>query len=83
MFNSKRQPMLLKLGRSWVENALKASRVPIIALAGISAINAREVLLSGASGFAVMGEVMRASDPIRTVTELINVFEFENHSHIL
>ena len=71
------------LGVSSIANALKASRVPIIALAGISAINAREVLRSGASGFAVMGEVMRASDPIRTVTELINVFELENHSQIL
>ena len=71
------------LGVSSIANALKASRVPIIALAGISAKNAGEVLHAGASGFAVMGEVMRASDPIRTVTELINVFELENDSQVL
>lgn len=66
------------LGVSSIADAVSASRVPIIGLAGISASNAAEVLGSGAAGFAVMGEVMRAFNPTKTVKDLLNVFTFKN-----
>jgi thiamine-phosphate pyrophosphorylase len=43
---------------------------PVIALGGINAANAPLCLSAGASGVAVMGEVMRATDP-QTVVEAI------------
>ncbi len=68
------------LGVSSISDAVKASSVPIIALAGISGSNAAEVLRSGAAGFAVMGGIMRAFDPKKAVRELIDICEMENYS---
>jgi thiamine-phosphate pyrophosphorylase len=45
--------------------------LPIIAIGGIDAANIAEAIEAGAAGVAVMGGVMRASDPARTVRELI------------
>lgn len=47
------------------------SPVPVLALAGINASNAAECMQAGASGIAVMGEVMRADDPGATVRGLL------------
>ena len=44
---------------------------PVIALAGIDATNAAQCLAAGASGVAVMGEVMRSADPKETVRRLL------------
>ena len=44
---------------------------PIIALAGIGPDNAAQCLAAGARGIAVMGEIMRATDPERTVRRLL------------
>lgn len=44
--------------------------IPIIALGGINAANARQCLAAGARGVAVMSAVMAASDPARAVAEL-------------
>lgn len=45
--------------------------VPTYALGGITPANAREALNQGAYGVAVMGEVMRAEEPARIVTQLL------------
>ncbi|GEA16415.1 thiamine-phosphate synthase [Moorella sp. E308F] len=44
--------------------------IPIIALGGINAANARQCLAAGVRGVAVMSAVMAASDPARAVAEL-------------
>jgi thiamine-phosphate pyrophosphorylase len=44
---------------------------PVIALAGIDKSNAAQCMAAGASGIAVMGEVMRSTDPEATVRALV------------
>jgi thiamine-phosphate pyrophosphorylase len=50
---------------------VRATSLPVIAIGGIDAANIPDVIAAGAAGAAVMGGVMRASDPARTVRELI------------
>jgi thiamine-phosphate pyrophosphorylase len=50
---------------------VRATTLPVIAIGGIDAANIAEVMQAGAAGVAVMGGVMRAFDPVRTVRELI------------
>jgi thiamine-phosphate pyrophosphorylase len=51
--------------------AARLSTGSVIALGGIDAANAAFCLAAGARGIAVMGEVMRAADPEKTVRRLI------------
>jgi thiamine-phosphate pyrophosphorylase len=55
--------------------AAAALGIPVIALAGIAAATAGVCLAAGASGIAVMGEVMRAQDTARVVHELVAACE--------
>ena len=54
-----------------LKEAARQIVIPVIALAGITSSNATECLLNGASGVAVMGGVMQASDPSAEVAALI------------
>lgn len=59
------------LGVKGLAHIIPASRVPVIAIGGITAENARDCRDAGAAGIAVMGGVMRAKDPAEAVTRLI------------
>jgi thiamine-phosphate pyrophosphorylase len=52
-------------------HAAAAYGIPVLSLAGITAATADACLAAGASGVAVMGEVMRADDPARIVRDLV------------
>jgi thiamine-phosphate pyrophosphorylase len=52
-----------------------AHEIAVLALAGVTAENAGACLAAGASGVAVMGEIMRADDPVRVVGELLQSLE--------
>jgi thiamine-phosphate pyrophosphorylase len=55
------------LGLDGLANVVAQAAGPVIALGGIAAENAALCLSAGASGVAVMGEVMRAAYPLTTV----------------
>lgn len=60
------------LGLQGLSEARKSLAVPVIALAGISSSNAADCIKSGAKGVAVMGGVMRSSNPGAITEELIS-----------
>ena len=45
--------------------------LPLIAIGGITAENAREVLDAGAHGVAVIGAIWRHPDPVSAAKELV------------
>lgn len=47
-------------------------RLPVIALGGIGPENARDCVLAGAAGVAVMGSVMRAEKPAALIRDLLD-----------
>jgi thiamine-phosphate pyrophosphorylase len=59
------------LGLDALRAASGAGAGPIIALAGIDETNAAQCLAAGAYGIAVMGEVMRSTDPEATIRALL------------
>src|SRR5207237_8029096 len=59
------------LGLDALAAAARMAPGPIIALAGFGPDNAAQCLSAGAHGIAVMGEIMRATDPEATVQRLL------------
>ena len=45
-------------------------RVPVVAIGGVTAENAGELIEAGASGVAVIGAIMDADDPKQAAAEL-------------
>jgi thiamine-phosphate pyrophosphorylase len=62
------------LGLDGLTAIVVAAAGPVVALGGITPDNAALCRGAGASGIAVMGEVMRAADPRTTVARLIRAF---------
>ena len=62
-----------EIGRKGLAEIAAAARVPILAIGGLNATRAAEVLAVGPAGIAVMGGVMRASDPGQEVRALLAV----------
>lgn len=56
-------------------DALHRPPLPVYALGGVTTGNAADCRAAGAVGVAVMGAVMRAADPARTVSELLAAIE--------
>jgi thiamine-phosphate pyrophosphorylase len=60
-----------EIGRKGLGEIARTARVPILAIGGLNTARAAEVLAAGPVGIAVMGGVMRASDPGQEVRALI------------
>lgn len=62
-----------EIGRKGLTEIARAANVPILAIGGLNATRAAEVLAAGPAGIAVMGGVMRAVDPGREVRALLAI----------
>jgi thiamine-phosphate pyrophosphorylase len=60
-----------EIGRLGLGEIARAARVPILAIGGLNATRAAEVLAAGPVGIAVMGSIMRAADPGREMKALL------------
>ena len=60
-----------EIGRRGLAEIAAAARVPVLAIGGLNTTRAAEVLAAGPIGIAVMGSVMRASDPEEEVRALL------------
>ena len=63
------------LGLDALALAASVAPGPVVALGGIGLDNAAQCMAAGASGVAVMGEVMRAADPEAAVRRLLAAIE--------
>ena len=68
-----------EIGRKGLSEIAAAAPVPVLAIGGLNATRAAEVLAAGPIGIAVMGSVMRAADPGREVRGLLSVLEQARH----
>jgi thiamine-phosphate pyrophosphorylase len=62
-----------EIGRKGLTEIARAASVPILAIGGLNATRAAEVLAAGPAGIAVMGGIMRAADPGREVGALLAI----------
>jgi thiamine-phosphate pyrophosphorylase len=60
-----------EVGRKGLAEIAAAAHVPVLAIGGINAMRAAEVLAAGPAGVAVMGGVMRAVDPRQEMKALL------------
>jgi thiamine-phosphate pyrophosphorylase len=59
------------LGMAGIEEIVRATKIPVIAIGGIAAHGIDDMLTAGAAGVAVMGGVMRAADVRSEVAALV------------
>jgi thiamine-phosphate pyrophosphorylase len=60
-----------EIGRKGLGEIARASGVPVLAIGGLNAARAAEVLAAGPVGIAVMGGIMRAADPGQEMRALV------------
>ena len=63
IFATRSKPGITPAGTELIRKAKEVTKLPIIAIGGINASNAREVILAGATGVAVQSAILKASDP--------------------
>jgi len=59
------------LGLEGLRKIRAKTRLPILAIGGISAANSADVIASGADGVAVISAITAAQDPLKAATEII------------
>jgi len=64
---------LAEIGRKGLAEIARAAPVPVLAIGGLNATRAAEVLAAGPAGIAVMGGIMRALEPTREVKALLAI----------
>jgi thiamine-phosphate pyrophosphorylase len=62
-----------EIGRRGLAEIARAAPVPVLAIGGLNVTRAAEVLAAGPAGIAVMGSVMRATDPGQEVKALLAI----------
>ena len=62
-----------EIGRKGLSEIARAAPVPVLAIGGLNASRAAEVLAAGPAGIAVMGGIMRAADPDREMRALLAI----------
>jgi thiamine-phosphate pyrophosphorylase len=62
-----------EIGRKGLAEIARAATVPVLAIGGLNATRAAEVLAAGPVGIAVMGSIMRAVEPGREVKALLAI----------
>ncbi len=62
-----------EIGRKGLAEIARAARVPVLAIGGLNVSRAAEVMAAGPAGIAVMGGVMRATDPGQEMRALLAV----------
>jgi thiamine-phosphate pyrophosphorylase len=65
------KPDATALGIHGLRAVVEATDLPVVAIGGIDAVNARQVLEAGASGVAVVSAVGGAADPVAATRELV------------
>ena len=61
-----------EIGRKGLADIATRARVPLVAIGGLNATRAAEVLAAGVAGIAVMGSIMRAADPGQEMKALLS-----------
>ena len=62
-----------EIGRKGLAEIARAATVPVLAIGGLNATRAAEVLAAGPVGIAVMGSIMRTVEPGREVKALLAI----------
>ncbi len=63
------------LGTSYIGKVKHELHIPVIAIGGITLDNAREVILAGADGIAVISAIGMAPDPVKATAELKKIIQ--------
>ena len=68
-----------EIGHKGLAEIAAATPVPVLAIGGLNATRAAEVLAAGPVGIAVMGSIMRAVDPRQEVRALLATLSFRRN----
>jgi len=60
-----------EIGRKGLRELAAAAHVPLLAIGGINTVRIGDVIAAGCAGIAVMGGVMRATDPAQEMRALL------------
>lgn len=67
------------LGLDGLRSIVEATTLPVIAIGGIDAGNARAVIEVGAKGVAVMTAIAEADDPVRAALDIRRALDIKEH----
>ena len=70
MFATSSHPGLSPAGPNLLRKIAAATHVPLVGIGGIGVANAHQVIAAGASGVAVISEILRAPDPREAAARL-------------
>ncbi|WP_245630285.1 thiamine phosphate synthase [Alicyclobacillus acidiphilus] len=73
MYSTSSKSDAVVCGLSTLYEIAASVSIPIVAIGGITADNAAEVMRSGADGIAVVSAVMSASDPLQAAKDLLRI----------